>query len=92
MKDDLFSFPSAMPELRTDTEIIVADVSIKDSLAIMCQQGVVILNCVGPVSTVVQACSDFMFGPISLCSPSPLSTDFMENQWSKLASKMEPTT
>ncbi|XP_054475092.1 saccharopine dehydrogenase-like oxidoreductase [Anoplopoma fimbria] len=37
-----------MPELRTDIEIIVADVSIEESLAIMCQQGVVILNCVGP--------------------------------------------
>uniref|UniRef100_A0AAQ5YA62 Saccharopine dehydrogenase-like oxidoreductase n=1 Tax=Amphiprion ocellaris TaxID=80972 RepID=A0AAQ5YA62_AMPOC len=32
----------------TDIEIIVADVSIEESLAIMCQQGVVILNCVGP--------------------------------------------
>lgn len=39
-----------MPELRTDIEIIVADVSIEESLAIMCQQGLVILNCVGPVS------------------------------------------
>lgn len=39
-----------MPELRTDIEVIVADVSIEESLAIMCQQGVVILNCVGPVS------------------------------------------
>lgn len=43
---------SAMPELRTEIEIIVADVSTEESLAIMCQQGVVILNCVGPVSFV----------------------------------------
>lgn len=51
MKDDLLSsLLSAMPELRTDTEILVADVSIQESLAIMCQQGLVILNCVGPVS------------------------------------------
>ncbi|XP_075940846.1 saccharopine dehydrogenase-like oxidoreductase [Anarhichas minor] len=49
-----------MPELRTDVEIIVADVSVEESLAIMCQQGVVILNCVGPYrfygQPVVKAC------------------------------------
>uniref|UniRef100_A0A671WVX8 Saccharopine dehydrogenase-like oxidoreductase n=1 Tax=Sparus aurata TaxID=8175 RepID=A0A671WVX8_SPAAU len=47
-------------ELRTDIEIIVADVSIEESLAIMCQQGLVILNCVGPYrfygEPVVKAC------------------------------------
>uniref|UniRef100_A0A8C4DG65 Saccharopine dehydrogenase-like oxidoreductase n=1 Tax=Dicentrarchus labrax TaxID=13489 RepID=A0A8C4DG65_DICLA len=50
----------SMPELRTDIEIIVADVSIEESLAIMCQQGLVILNCVGPYrfygEPVVKAC------------------------------------
>uniref|UniRef100_A0A672HI83 Saccharopine dehydrogenase-like oxidoreductase n=1 Tax=Salarias fasciatus TaxID=181472 RepID=A0A672HI83_SALFA len=50
----------AMPELRTDIEIIVADVSVEESLAVMCQQGVVILNCVGPYrfygEPVVRAC------------------------------------
>ncbi|XP_034555982.1 saccharopine dehydrogenase b [Notolabrus celidotus] len=50
----------SMPELRTDIEIIVADVSIEESLALMCQQGVVILNCVGPYrfygEPVVKAC------------------------------------
>uniref|UniRef100_A0A8D3D148 Saccharopine dehydrogenase-like oxidoreductase n=1 Tax=Scophthalmus maximus TaxID=52904 RepID=A0A8D3D148_SCOMX len=50
----------SMPELRTDTEIIVADVSIEESLAVMCQQGVVVLNCVGPYrfygEPVVKAC------------------------------------
>lgn len=51
MRDDLLSsLFSAMPELRTDIEMIVADVSIDESLAVMCQQGVVVLNCVGPVS------------------------------------------
>lgn len=45
-----------MPELRTDIEIIVADVSIEESLAIMCQQGLVILNCVGPVSMLSRLC------------------------------------
>lgn len=50
----------SMPELRTDIEVIVADVSIEESLAIMCQQGQVILNCVGPYrfygEPVVKAC------------------------------------
>lgn len=46
-----FLSSSAMPELRTDIQIIIADVSNEESLALMCQQGVVILNCVGPVST-----------------------------------------
>lgn len=45
-----------MPELRTDIEIIVADVSVEASLAAMCQQGTVILNCVGPVSTLSILC------------------------------------
>lgn len=37
------------PELQSEVEIIVADVSEPDSLAAMCKLGVVILNCVGPV-------------------------------------------
>lgn len=41
-----------MPELRTDVEIIVADVSVEESLAAMCRRGLVVLNCVGPVSTI----------------------------------------
>ena len=45
-----------MPELRTDIEIIVADVSIEESLTIMCQQGLVVLNCVGPVSMSSRFC------------------------------------
>ncbi|KAG7271599.1 hypothetical protein CRUP_000099 [Coryphaenoides rupestris] len=39
---------SAGEELRTDIEMIVADVSIEESLAAMCQQGLLVLNCVGP--------------------------------------------
>ena len=38
------------PELRTEVDIIVADVGEPDSLAAMCKQGVIVLNCVGPVS------------------------------------------
>ena len=39
------------PELRTAVEVIVADVGEPDSLAAMCKQAVIVLNCVGPVST-----------------------------------------
>ena len=37
------------PELRT-VDIIVSDVKEPDSLAAMCKQAVIVLNCVGPVS------------------------------------------
>lgn len=36
------------PELRTEVDIIVADVGEPDSLAAMCKQAVIVLNCVGP--------------------------------------------
>uniref|UniRef100_A0AAZ3QG36 Saccharopine dehydrogenase-like oxidoreductase n=1 Tax=Oncorhynchus tshawytscha TaxID=74940 RepID=A0AAZ3QG36_ONCTS len=36
------------PELRTAVEVIVADVGEPDSLAAMCKQAVIVLNCVGP--------------------------------------------
>lgn len=38
------------PELRSEVDIIVADVAEPDSLASMCKQAVIVLNCVGPVS------------------------------------------
>ncbi|XP_040920320.1 saccharopine dehydrogenase-like oxidoreductase isoform X2 [Toxotes jaculatrix] len=61
----------AMPELRTDIEIIVADVSIEESLAVMCQQGVIILNCVGPYrfygEPVVKACIENGAHCIDIC-------------------------
>ncbi|KAM7368233.1 hypothetical protein PAMP_014473 [Pampus punctatissimus] len=61
----------SMPELRTDIEIIVADVSIEESLAIMCQQGQVILNCVGPYrfygEPVVKACIENGAHYIDIC-------------------------
>ncbi|KAF4083770.1 hypothetical protein AMELA_G00120370 [Ameiurus melas] len=48
------------PELQSEVEIIVADVSEPDSLAAMCKLGQVILNCVGPYrfygEPVVKAC------------------------------------
>uniref|UniRef100_A0A7N6B3Z2 Saccharopine dehydrogenase-like oxidoreductase n=1 Tax=Anabas testudineus TaxID=64144 RepID=A0A7N6B3Z2_ANATE len=48
------------PELRTEVDIIVADVEEPDSLAAMCKQAVIVLNCVGPYrffgEAVVKAC------------------------------------
>uniref|UniRef100_A0A4W5JUD3 Saccharopine dehydrogenase NADP binding domain-containing protein n=1 Tax=Hucho hucho TaxID=62062 RepID=A0A4W5JUD3_9TELE len=45
-------------------EIIMADVSEADSWAIMCQQGLVVLNCVRPfLWSVVRACIDFSGEP-----------------------------
>ncbi|CAN9506939.1 unnamed protein product [Ophioblennius macclurei] len=48
------------PELRTEVEIIVADVQEEDSLAAMCKQAVIVLSCVGPYrfygEPVVKAC------------------------------------
>ncbi|XP_028253883.1 saccharopine dehydrogenase-like oxidoreductase [Parambassis ranga] len=61
----------SMPELSTDIEVIVADVSIEESLAIMCQQGVVILNCVGPYrfhgEPVVKACIENGAHYVDIC-------------------------
>ncbi|XP_056134411.1 saccharopine dehydrogenase-like oxidoreductase [Lampris incognitus] len=48
------------PELKTEVDIIVADVGEPDSLAAMCKQAVIVLNCVGPYrfygEPVVKAC------------------------------------
>uniref|UniRef100_A0A673MIR9 Saccharopine dehydrogenase-like oxidoreductase n=1 Tax=Sinocyclocheilus rhinocerous TaxID=307959 RepID=A0A673MIR9_9TELE len=47
------------PELKC-VEVIVTDVTETESLAIMCKQGIIVLNCVGPYrfygETVVKAC------------------------------------
>ncbi|XP_041831212.1 saccharopine dehydrogenase b isoform X2 [Melanotaenia boesemani] len=60
-----------MPELSTEIEVIVADVSNEESLAIMCQQGVVVLNCVGPYrfygEPVVKACVENGAHYIDIC-------------------------
>ncbi|XP_019947082.1 saccharopine dehydrogenase b [Paralichthys olivaceus] len=61
----------SMPEVRTDTEIIVADVSMEESLAVMCQQAVVVLNCVGPYrfygEPVVKACVENGAHYVDIC-------------------------
>uniref|UniRef100_A0A673MA27 Saccharopine dehydrogenase-like oxidoreductase n=1 Tax=Sinocyclocheilus rhinocerous TaxID=307959 RepID=A0A673MA27_9TELE len=36
------------PELKSEVDILVADVSDLDSLAVMCKQAVIVLSCVGP--------------------------------------------
>lgn len=48
------------PELKTEVDIIVADVDDEESLATMCKQAVIVLDCVGPYrffgEPVVKAC------------------------------------
>ncbi|XP_066532086.1 saccharopine dehydrogenase a, tandem duplicate 1 [Hoplias malabaricus] len=48
------------PELKEEVDIIVADVNDPESLAAMCKQAVIVLNCVGPYrfygEPVVKAC------------------------------------
>uniref|UniRef100_A0A672PE70 Saccharopine dehydrogenase-like oxidoreductase n=1 Tax=Sinocyclocheilus grahami TaxID=75366 RepID=A0A672PE70_SINGR len=48
------------PELKSEVDILVADVSDPDSLAVMCKQAVIVLSCVGPYrffgEPVVQSC------------------------------------
>lgn len=48
--DLCFYVHAGRPELRSEVDIIVADVGEPDSLAAMCKQAVIVLNCVGPVS------------------------------------------
>lgn len=48
--DLCFYVHAGKPELRSEVDIIVADVGEPDSLAAMCKQAVIVLNCVGPVS------------------------------------------
>ena len=51
------------PELRSEVDIIVADVAEPDSLAAMCKQAVIVLNCVGPVS--IQYQRNMCLNPLS---------------------------
>ncbi|XP_034043763.1 saccharopine dehydrogenase-like oxidoreductase [Thalassophryne amazonica] len=59
------------PELRTGVNIIVADVGEPDSLAAMCKQAVIVLNCVGPYrfygEPVVKACVENGAHHIDIC-------------------------
>uniref|UniRef100_A0A8C5GNI9 Saccharopine dehydrogenase-like oxidoreductase n=1 Tax=Gouania willdenowi TaxID=441366 RepID=A0A8C5GNI9_GOUWI len=59
------------PELRTEVDILVADVGEPDSLAAMCKQAVIVLNCVGPYrfygEPVVKACVENGAHHIDIC-------------------------
>lgn len=87
---------SAMPELRTDVEIIVADVSVEESLAAMCRRGLLVLNCVGPVSMMSSGRCHLLKNKNNsvpnggwLCL---LSTGSTESRWSKPVLQTELTT
>uniref|UniRef100_A0A673HY69 Saccharopine dehydrogenase-like oxidoreductase n=1 Tax=Sinocyclocheilus rhinocerous TaxID=307959 RepID=A0A673HY69_9TELE len=58
------------PELKC-VEVIVADVAEPESLAIMCKQGIIVLNCVGPYrfygEPVVKACIENGAHCIDIC-------------------------
>ncbi|XP_072537378.1 saccharopine dehydrogenase b [Salminus brasiliensis] len=76
------------PELRS-VEIIVADVAQPESLEIMCKQGVVVLNCVGPYrfygEPVVKACIDNGAHYIDICG----EPQFLEGVQLKYHSKAQ---
>nr|XP_057945823.1 saccharopine dehydrogenase-like oxidoreductase [Doryrhamphus excisus] len=59
------------PELRTGVDIIFADVEEPDSLAAMCKQAVIVLNCVGPYrffgEPVVKACVENGAHHLDIC-------------------------
>ncbi|XP_012695451.2 saccharopine dehydrogenase a, tandem duplicate 1 [Clupea harengus] len=59
------------PELKSEVDIIVADIGEPDSLAAMCKQGVIVLNCVGPYrffgEPVVKACVESGAHTIDIC-------------------------
>ncbi|XP_017573928.2 saccharopine dehydrogenase b isoform X1 [Pygocentrus nattereri] len=76
------------PELRS-VEVIVADVAQPESLAIMCKQGVVVLNCVGPYrfygEPVVKACIENGAHYIDICG----EPQFLEGMQLKYHSKAQ---
>ncbi|XP_031436950.1 saccharopine dehydrogenase b [Clupea harengus] len=59
------------PELKCAVEVLVADVGQPESLAIMCKQAVIVLNCVGPYrlygEPVVKACIENGAHCIDIC-------------------------
>ncbi|KAI4877710.1 hypothetical protein NFI96_031905 [Prochilodus magdalenae] len=78
------------PELRS-VEVIVADVAQPESLAIMCKQGVVILNCVGPYrfygEPVVKACIENGAHYIDICGEPQFLEGIQLNYHSKAQEK-----
>ncbi|KAG9282646.1 saccharopine dehydrogenase-like oxidoreductase isoform X1 [Astyanax mexicanus] len=76
------------PELKS-VEIIVADVAHPESLEIMCKQGAIVLNCVGPYrfygEPVVKACIENGAHYIDICG----EPQFLEGMQLKFHSKAE---
>uniref|UniRef100_A0A8C8EK39 Saccharopine dehydrogenase NADP binding domain-containing protein n=1 Tax=Oncorhynchus tshawytscha TaxID=74940 RepID=A0A8C8EK39_ONCTS len=78
---------SDAPYVLTEVAIFMADVSEADSWAIMCQQGLVVLNCVGPRERVF--CT-VVFGVIGSCGfdsiPADMSILYTRDQFKKAES------
>uniref|UniRef100_A0A674EPX4 Saccharopine dehydrogenase-like oxidoreductase n=1 Tax=Salmo trutta TaxID=8032 RepID=A0A674EPX4_SALTR len=79
------------PELRTAVEVIVADVGEPDSLAAMCKQAVIVLNCVGPYrfwgEPVVKACVENSAHCIDICGEPQFLESMQLNYNSQAADK-----
>ncbi|XP_021440191.2 saccharopine dehydrogenase-like oxidoreductase [Oncorhynchus mykiss] len=79
------------PELRTAVEVIVADVGEPDSLAAMCKQAVIVLNCVGPYrfwgEPVVKACVENGAHCIDICGEPQFLESIQLNYDSQAADK-----
>uniref|UniRef100_A0A4W6G1A8 Saccharopine dehydrogenase-like oxidoreductase n=1 Tax=Lates calcarifer TaxID=8187 RepID=A0A4W6G1A8_LATCA len=79
------------PELRTEVDIIVADVEEPDSLAAMCKQAVIVLNCVGPYrfygEPVVKACVENGAHHIDICGEPQFLEGMQFNYSSQAADK-----
>ncbi|XP_022596814.1 saccharopine dehydrogenase-like oxidoreductase [Seriola dumerili] len=79
------------PELRKEVDIIVADVGEPDSLAAMCKQAVIVLNCVGPYrfygEPVVKACVENGAHHIDICGEPQFLEGMQLNYSSQAADK-----
>ncbi|CAB1334986.1 unnamed protein product [Coregonus sp. 'balchen'] len=79
------------PELRTAVDVIVADVGEPDSLAAMCKQAVIVLNCVGPYrfwgEPVVKACVENGAHCIDICGEPQFLESMQLNYDSQAADK-----
>ncbi|KAL2098569.1 hypothetical protein ACEWY4_005049 [Coilia grayii] len=78
------------PELKLEVDVIVADVGEPDTLAAMCKQGVIVLNCVGPYrfygEPVVKACVENGAHCIDICGE-PQFLEGMQLNYHSQASK-----
>ncbi|XP_030631771.1 saccharopine dehydrogenase-like oxidoreductase [Chanos chanos] len=79
------------PELKSEVDIIVADVGEPESLATMCKQGVIVLNCVGPYrfygEPVVKACVENGAHCIDICGEPQFLEGMQLNYDSEAAEK-----